>query len=298
MVRHLPPLPALRAFEAACRLRSYSLAAAELHITQGAVSQQIRKLEEELGACLFTRKGTRMLPTAEAEALAAHIRDGLKLIRDGLDGFCGEEPGALVISVMPSFARLWLGPRLAEIGRRWPEMRLDIRSDRSLANFVSDGVDLAIRAGDGDWPGLEIVHLAAPAAFPVVSPAAMKDLLPNGEWDLTDAALLEPADPLWSRWLGAAQRRGAAGLGSTIFDDAAMVVDAALDGAGVALVRSHLVARLLTSGRLVRLQKPTAAPGRSYFAVWPRRSRKARLIGEFVDWLRAELPASVARAEA
>lgn len=296
-MRHLPPLPALRAFEAACRLQSYSQAAAELHITQGAVSQQIRKLEEELGAHLFVRKGPRMLPTPEAETLAASIRDGLKLIRDGLDGFCGEEPGALVISVMPSFARLWLGPRLAEIGRRWPEMRLDIRSERGLANFVTDGVDVAVRAGDGHWPGLEIVHLAAPAAFPVVSPGAMKDLLPNGEWDLTDAALLEPADPMWSRWLGAARRRGAAGLGSTIFDDSAMVVDAALDGSGVALVRSHLVARHLAQGRLVRLQKPTAAPGFSYFAVWPRRSRKAKLIGEFVDWLRVELPASVTRAE-
>jgi LysR family glycine cleavage system transcriptional activator len=239
-----------------------------------------------------------MIPTPEAEALAASVRDGLKLIRDGIDGFCGEEPGALVISVMPSFARLWLGPRLAEIGRRFPDMRLDIRSERGLANFVTDGVDLAVRAGDGDWPGLEIVHLAAPAAFPVVSPGAINDLLPNGEWDLTDAALLEPSDPLWSRWLGGARRRGAAGLGSTIFDDAAMVVDAALDGAGVALVRSHLVARLLAQGRLARLQKPTAAPGRSYFAVWPRRSRKAKLIGEFVDWLRAELTDSVARAEA
>jgi LysR family glycine cleavage system transcriptional activator len=296
-VRHLPPLPALRAFEAACRLQSYSQAAGELHITQGAVSQQIRKLEEELGAHLFVRKGTRMLPTPEAEVLAAGIRDGLKLIRDGLDGFRGEEPGSLVISVMPSFARLWLGPRLAEIGRRWPELRLDIRSDRSLANFVTDGVDLAVRAGDGDWPGLEITHLAAPAAFPVVSPAAMAELLPNGEWDLTDAALLEPADPLWSRWLGAARRRGAAGLGSTIFDDSAMVVDAALEGSGVALVRSHLVGRLLAQGRLVRLQKPTAAPGHSYFAVWPRRSRKARLIGDLVEWLRVEMSASVVRAE-
>jgi LysR family glycine cleavage system transcriptional activator len=296
-MRHLPPLPALRAFEAACRLQSYSAAAAELHITQGAVSQQIRKLEEQLGAPLFARRGPRMLPTPEAETLAASIRDGLKLIRDGLDGFCGEEPGALVISVMPSFARLWLGPRLAEIGRRWPEMRLDIRSEQRLANFVTDGVDLAIRAGDGDWPGVEIVHLAAPAAFPVVSPAAIKDLLPNGEWDLTDAALLEPSDPLWSRWLGAGRRRGAAGVGSTIFDDSAMVVDAALDGSGVALVRSHLVARLLAQGRLVRLQKPTAAPGRSYFAVWPRRSRKAKLIGELVDWLRVELSASIVRAE-
>jgi LysR family glycine cleavage system transcriptional activator len=297
-MRHLPPLPALRAFEAACRLRSYSLAAAELHITQGAVSQQIRKLEDQLGAQLFVRRGARMLPTPGAESLAASVRDGLKLIRDGLDGFCGEEPGTLVISVMPSFARLWLGPRLAEIGRRWPQMRLDIRSERSLANFVSDGVDLGVRAGDGDWPGLEVAHLAAPAAFPVVAPAAMKELLPNGEWDLTDAALLEPSDPLWSRWLGGARRRGAAGLGSTIFDDSALVVDAALDGAGVALLRSHLVERLLAQGRLVRLQKPTAAPGNSYFAVWPRRSRKARLIGELVDWLRGELSASVARAEA
>ena len=95
MIRHLPPLPALRAFEAACRLQSYSQAAAELNITQGAVSQQIRKLEEQLGACLFTRKGARMLPTPEAEILAANVRDGLKLIRDGLDGFCGEDQGAL-----------------------------------------------------------------------------------------------------------------------------------------------------------------------------------------------------------
>lgn len=297
-MRHLPPLPALRAFEAACRLRSYSLAAGELNITQGAVSQQIRKLEEELGARLFVRRGTRMQPTPQAEVLAGNVRDALKLIRDGLDSFCGEEPSSLVLSVMPSFARLWLGPRLPEIARLWPELRLDIRSDRALANFIADGVDLAVRVGDGDWPGLEIVHLGAPAAFPVCSPLAMAELLPSGEGDLSDATLLEPSDPRWGLWLGTARPRGTPGLGATVFDDAAMVVDAAIDGAGVALVRSILVGRLLKSGRLVRLQRPNSTPARPFFAVWPRGSRKARLIGPFVDWLRVEMLASLAEAEA
>lgn len=298
MPRHLPPLPALRAFEAACRLNSYSLAASELNITQGAVSQQIRRLEEDLGARLFVRRGARMHPTAQAESLAADIRKAMKLIRDGLDSFCGDEPSTLVVSVVPSLARLWLGPRVAEIAARWPELRLEIRSDRTLANFITDGVDLAVRIGDGDWPGVEVDYLAAPVAFPVCSPEAMARLLPAGEWDLSSALLLEIDHPLWSRWLGGDSRRGAGGLGATIFDDSAMVVEAALEGAGVGLVRSLLVERLLRSGRLVRLQNPTATPGRSYFAVWPRGSRKARLIGEFVAWLKQEMAASIAWAEA
>jgi LysR family glycine cleavage system transcriptional activator len=277
VIRHLPPLPALRAFEAACRLNSYSLAARELNITQGAVSQQIRRLEEDLGARLFLRQGARMRPTPEAEVLAIAIRDGLKLIREGLEGFCGEEEPVLVLSVLPSFARMWLGPRLRDVARRMPELTLDIRQDTALANFVTDGIDLAIRIGDGDWPGVEMAHLGAPVMFPVCAPQAMAELLPSGENDLSDAALLEPGDPRWSRWLGGGRRRGAQGLGATLFDDATMVVDAALDGAGVALIRSVLVGRLLKSGRLVRLQKPTSAPVRPLFAVWPRGSRKARL---------------------
>lgn len=298
MLRHLPPLPALRAFEAACRLSSYSLAAAELNITQGAVSQQIRKLENDLGACLFTRRGARMLPTPQAEILAGNIREGLKLIRDGLDGFRGEEPSTLVISVIPSFARMWLGPRLPEIARRLPGVSLDIRQDQALANFVTDGVDLAVRIGDGDWPGVEMEHLGAPVIFPVCSPDAMATLLPSGEGELSDAALLEPTDPRWARWIGGRRRRASDRLGATIFDDAAMVVDAALDGQGVALVRSMLVGRLLRSGRLVRLQKPTFTPARPFFAVWSPNSRKARLIGEFVAWLKTETEASTAEAEA
>lgn len=297
-MRHLPPLPALRAFEAACRLNSYSLAATELNITQGAVSQQIRRLEEDLGARLFTRQGTRMRPTAEAQVLAAAIRDGLKLIRDGLEGFHGQEAQVLVLSVIPSFARMWLGPRLREIARLLPGVALDIRQDLALANFVTDGVDLAIRIGDGAWPGVEMAHIGAPVLFPVCAPDAMAELLPSGEGDLSDAALLEPTDPRWSRWLGSGRRRGAHSLGATIFDDAAMVVDAALEGEGVALVRSVLVGRLLESGRLVRLQKPTVMPGRPFFAVWHGGSRKLRLIGAFVAWLQTEMAASIAKAEA
>jgi DNA-binding transcriptional LysR family regulator len=239
-----------------------------------------------------------MRPTPEAEALAAAIRDGLKLIREGLAGFHGEEDDVLVISVIPSFARLWLGPRLREIARRMPGVTLDIRQDQALANFVTDGIDLAIRIGDGAWPGVEMAHLGAPVLFPVCAPEAMAELLPSGEGDLSDAALLEPTDPRWSRWLGAGRRRGGQSLGATIFDDAAMVVDAALEGAGVALVRSVLVERQIVSGRLVRLQKPTAMPARPFYAVWTGGSRKLRLIGEFVGWLQTEMAASIARAEA
>jgi LysR family glycine cleavage system transcriptional activator len=222
----------------------------------------------------------------------------LNLIRDGLDSFCGDEPSTLVISVIPSFARLWLGPRLKEIARRFPDLSLDIRSEQALANFVTDGIDLAVRIGDGDWPGVEMEHLGAPVLFPVCSPDAIGELLPSGEGDLSGAALLEPSDPRWNRWLGGARRPAVPGPRGTIFDDAALVVDAAIEGQGVALVRSVLVGRLLKSGRLVRLMKPTSTPARPFFAVWARNSRKARLIGEFVEWLKAEVQASTAEAEA
>jgi LysR family glycine cleavage system transcriptional activator len=295
----LPPLPTLRAFEAACRLQSYSLAAAELHVSQGAVSQQIRALEEELGQRLFTRSANRMIPTDAALRLASAVRDGLGVLRSGLDEFRSLSASSLVLSVMPSFGRLWLGPRVATLGALWPDVAFQIRTDRALANFNDDGVDLGVRVGDGQWPGLEVVHLANTVAFPVASPELRDRLLAEGggRIDLTRAPLLEPDNPEWSAWVAADRRRPTGGLSATIFDDADMVVDAALDGGGVALVRSVLVDRLLNSGRLVRLLAPSSTPGAAYFAVWPRRSSKARLIASVVEWLKEEVESSVVAAE-
>lgn len=298
MSNRLPPLPTLRAFEAACRLQSYSLAAAELHVSQGAISQQVRGLEEELGQRLFTRAGNRMLPTDPALALARSVREGLQVLRAGLDDFSNASSSTLVLSVMPSFARLWLGPRLAAIGAMWPQLRLEIRTERTLANFHDDGVDLAVRAGDGHWPGLEVVHLANSVAFPVASPDLYARLSASGAIDLASATLLEPENPNWGAWVSPDRRRPTGGLSATVFDDADMIVDAAADGAGVALVRSVLLGRQLKSGRLVRLLAPSCTPGSGYFAAWPRRSAKAKLIAPVVDWLRGEMQASIAQAEA
>jgi LysR family glycine cleavage system transcriptional activator len=288
--RRLPPFQALRALEAACRHQSYSAAAAELHVTHGAISQQIRRLEEEFGQCLFDRVGHRMMPSPAAQALAAKVAEALTLLREGVEVLDGRgEARALVLSVLPSFARFWMTPRIPQLARAFPDLTLDLRTERRLADLDREGVDLAIRVGSGTWPPLKAEPLTTLAIFPVCTPALAAELDLKSPEELVRAPIIDGADTYWNDWLpGAAPRRGPA---STLFDDAGLVMDAALQGQGVALGRDLMVRADLEAGRLVRLFAPLQTAGSSYYAVWSPRSRKQPMIEAFVAWLQSELAA-------
>ena len=291
-MRRLPPFFALRALEAAARHRSYSRAAAELSVTHGAVSQQIRKLEAELGARLFERVGNAMAPTPEAARLAAEVARGLGVLQNAVGAFAAAaERDPLVISVEPQFATRWLPARLARLLAAPAGANLELRAEEHRADFVTDGVDVAIRYGGGRWPELETAHLFTETLLPVCSPeVAARHPIASAQ-DLLSAPLLHHRHRPWSLWFDAFGLAAPPVKGQT-FDDSVMLAEAAAAGLGVALGRSALIEGDLASGRLVRLLQADVPSDFGYFVVWRHDNRKLARIEALRDWLVAETQAS------
>jgi LysR family transcriptional regulator, glycine cleavage system transcriptional activator len=283
---------AFRALEAAVRLRSYSQAALELNVTHSAVSHQIRRLEQELGVPLFQRRGNGMEPLPTAAKLAVSITAALALLERGIeeaDSARTTEP--LVLSVEQGFARRWLASRLAKV-RDVVGRELDIRLENRLADFVGDGVDAAIRFGDANWPGFEVLPLFKVRLFPVCSPQFLALHTLAQPSDLYALPLLRHTHPLWSwpSWfrslgLGPPPDRG------MMFDDSSLMLDAAAEGLGVALARSNLVRGGLLSGRLVRPIPHEVECASGYFLVWRNDASKLPQVIQLRDWLLNECSA-------
>lgn len=283
----LPPFIAFRALEAAVRHRSYSRAADELHVTHGAVSQQMRRLEKQLGVPLFQRRGNGMEPLPAATRVASSVAAALALLERAVEEVGpgkGLEP--LVVSVEQGFARRWLTPRLKRLCEQIGEHDMDLRLENRLANFVGDGVDAAIRFGDGAWPGLESSSLFAGRLFPVCSPGFLQAHPLAQLGDLYNVPLLRHTHPLWSwpHWFHSLGFPPPANRGM-MFDDSSLMLDAAAEGAGVALARDILVEEDLRSGRLIRPLAAEVESAWGYFFVWradgPRLTRTLSLR----DWL-------------
>ena len=289
-MNRLPPFFALRALAAAARHRSYSRAARELSVTHGAVSQQIRRLEAELGARLFRRQGNAMIPTPEAARLAVGVEQGIGLLHEAVAEFTAAgERDALVVSLDPQFAARWLPSRLQRLLADPSGATLELRVEDRLADFVTDGVDVAIRYGVGPWPGVESRRLFGEILFPVCSPGlAARHPLKRPE-DLLAAPLLHGYRP-WSLWFAQfglqAPRKGLQ------FDDSMMLLEAAAQGLGVALARSGLIESDLAAGRLVRPLKGRIGSEFGHYAVWRADNRKCARIAGLADWLVREARAS------
>jgi LysR family transcriptional regulator, glycine cleavage system transcriptional activator len=286
----LPPFFALRALAIAARRRSYSRAAEELSVTHGAVSQQIRKLEEELGARLFARKGNAMIPTPEAERLASEIDRAMQILQVAVDDFSqAAERDPLVVSLDPQFAARWLPPRLPRLTSDPAGANLDLVVESRLANFVTDGVDMGVRYGPGPAPGVETVLLLREQLFPVASPelAAKYDF--RSPADLLAAPLLRHRHRAWDLWFSAF---GLTDPGKGMeFEDSIMLVDSAALGMGVALGRSSLIEQDLASGRLVRLLPHAVDNDYATYLAWRPDNPKLRRIHALRDWLLAEAAA-------
>jgi LysR family glycine cleavage system transcriptional activator len=283
-------LGAFRALEAAVRHRSYSRAADELHVTHGAVSQQIRRLEEELGVPLFQRRGNGMEPLPAATRIATSVAAALALLGRAIEEVgSGKQPSPLVVSLEQGFARQWLMPRLMRLREETAEHDLDLRLENRLAGFVGEGIDAAIRYGDGAWPGFETSKLFSVRFFPVCSPQFLATHPLGQIADLYNVPLLRHTHPLWSwpHWFHMLGLAPPANHG-VMFDDSSLMLDAAAEGAGVALARDLLVERYLESGRLVRPLAAEVESPWSYFFVWrangPRLARTLLLR----DWLLGE----------
>jgi LysR family glycine cleavage system transcriptional activator len=293
----LPPLNALRAFEAAGRLLSFAKAAAELHVTAAAISHQIKGLEDDLGTKLFRRATRAVVLTEAGQALLPALRDGFERIAAGVAALHAlDRRGILTVSSAPSFASRWLVPRLGHFNARHPEIDVRLSANMQLADFARDGVDVAIRYGRGNYPGLHVERLLPDEMFPVCSP----ELLKRGPKlrkpdDLRHFALLHDESPVaapdWTMWLraaGATQVDPARGLRFNNFD---MVLTAAVAGDGVALARSSLTTAELAAGRLVQPFPLRLASDLASYFVCPPAALKSRRVVLFRAWLFEEIRA-------
>src|SRR5256886_2311073 len=251
----LPPLNALKAFEAAARHESFARAAEELCVTQGAVSHQVKALEAELAIKLFNRERQRLIITEAGKDYLTVVRDALDHIAVGTERLLQRQnSGVLTVSTSPDFAAKWLVHRLGHFAEAHPGIDLRVSATLHHVDFAREEVDLAVRHGDGNWPGLDTVRLSAEQLFAVCSPkllAGRRRL--NKPADILNFPLLHldsRAD--WTNWLQAVGVDGAERMHGPVLKRASMVIDAAINGQGVALARTTLAAWDLFNGRLVR----------------------------------------------
>jgi LysR family glycine cleavage system transcriptional activator len=291
MARRLPSLNALKAFEAAARHESFTRAAEELCVTQGAISHQVKALEDELGVRLFNRERQRLVITEAGRSYLVIVREAFDRIAAGTERLLKrEKAGVLTVSTSPNFAAKWLVHRLGRFAETHPEIDLRISASLHHVDFAREDVDLAIRHGDGSWPGLHVVRLCAEERFPVCSPKLLQGRRAlRRPADLRNHTILHLDDRLaWAQWLEAA---GVTGLDPTrgpILNQASMVIDAAVDGQGVALARTALAAWDLISGRLVRPFDLALPVSFAYWMVCPRATAALPKIVAFRAWLANE----------
>ncbi len=287
----LPNLNALRAFESAGRNLSFTRAAEELNVTQAAVSHQIKVLEEQLGFRLFRRVHRGLRLTEAGQSYLPEVRAAFEKLEAATERLVvNDATGVLTVSVLPSFAAKWLVPRLMHFQAKHPEIDVRVSAvDRSV-DFEQEDIDLGIRFGRGDYRGLKAVPLMAESVFPVCSPALAErgNGLRKPE-DLRHFTLLHDDMVLnWAEWLQAAGVTGIDASRGPFFSDSAMLINAAVEGLGVALGRSALASGDLEAGRLVRPFELSLQTAFGYYIVYPQRRDDRPKITVFRDWLLEE----------
>jgi len=291
MTARLPSLNGLRAFEAAARHLSFTLAASELNVTQTAISHQIRRLEEELGIRLFIRQNRALALTPEARDYLPGVRAAFNDLRLATDRLLRKDDDkVLTVSTLASLAAKWLLPRLTDFQEQHPGIDVRITTSTSLVDFQRDNVDAAIRYGRGQWPGLRADWLMADELFPVCSPSLLRGDRPLRQpEDLKGYPLLHTSNANsddWRLWLTAA------GLPADIarqpgitFDMIFMTIQAAIDGIGVAMGRTSYVKDDIAKGRLVVPFKIALPADAGFYLVAPEGRREAPKLVAFRQWL-------------
>jgi LysR family transcriptional regulator, glycine cleavage system transcriptional activator len=301
MLRRLPVLNALKSFEAAARHESFTRAAEELSVTQGAVSHQVKALEQELGIKLFNRERQRLKITEPGREYLAVVRDAFDRIAVGTERLIQRQnAGALTISTSPDFAAKWLVHRIGRFSAAHPEIDLKISAAMHHVDFAREEVDLAVRHGDGNWPGLHVERLCAEQVFPVCSPRLLKGR----------QRLAKPVDVLkfpllhlesrahWSAWLDAAGVPDANVSLGPVMNRASMLIDAAVGGQGIALARTTLAAWDLLNDRLVRPFTEALSVSKMYWIVCPKATAMQPKVKSAREWLLAEAADDVRRLKA
>src|SRR5262249_5427941 len=291
MPRRLPQLNALKAFEAAARHVSFTRAAEELCVTQGAVSHQVKALEAELGIKLFNRERQRLVITEAGRQYLAVIRDALDRIAFGTERLQQRQnSGVLTVSTSPDFAAKWLVHRIGRFSDAYPDIDLRISASLHHVDFAREDVDLAVRHGDGNWTGLHVVRLSGEQLFPICSPKLLtRRKRMKKPTDVLKFPLLHFEDRTnWSKWLEAGGVLDPDVSHGPVLNRASMVIDAAVDGQGIGLARTTLAAWDLINGHLIRPFALALRLSRCYWIVCPKATAKLPKITMFRDWLLAE----------
>jgi LysR family glycine cleavage system transcriptional activator len=297
--RRLPPLNALRAFEAAARLLSFTRAGQELHVTQAAISHQVKALERWLGLALFRRRGRAVVLTENGQNYLAEVREGLDRLAAATDRLTRrQDAGVLTVATLASFAAAWLMPRLGRFRALHPDIDVRVAASDEVVDFARDDVDLAIRYGNGHWPGLEVLPLMTEDVFPVCSPALLIGAHPlRRPEDLRHHTLLhDDMRETWRLWLLAAGVDGVDPHRGPGYNLSTLVIDAAADGQGVALARSALLRDHLSTGRLVRPFELALPAEFAYYLVHPPRAIEHPKVRAFRDWALVEAAAGAGGA--
>jgi len=303
--RRLPPLNALRAFEAAARHLNFSRAAEELAVTPGAVSQQIQNLEDYVGAALFKRTPRGLLLTDAAQTALPPLRDAFDRLAEAASLLTAAVDGRrLTLTAPPSFAAKWLVPRLGKFEILHPQVDVWLQAGMEVVDFAAGEIDLAIRYGAGRYPGLEIEKLLSETVIPVCAPSLLADHPLNSPADLANLVLLHDGSPDadescpdWSMWLAARGLRNIDGTRGPRFNQSSLVIEAAASGRGVALAKSTLAQADLDSGRLVAPLRDQTAVDFAYYVVHPKAKGRLPQVKAFTSWLRAEAAAHEAALE-
>jgi LysR family transcriptional regulator, glycine cleavage system transcriptional activator len=292
----LPPLTALRAFEAAARLSSFTRAARELHVTPAAISHQIRGLERLLGVELFRRGSRRLTLTEPGQLAAEHLREGFERLTRGvvvLRG--GQRDGQVTVGVTPSFATRWLVPRLPRLVRRLPGIEVRVRTRTQTFDLDQDEVDVAIRFGRGGFDRATATALFGEFVTPVASAALLRAHAIRRPADLARVTFIHDDSmrragrpPSWAEWFRAAGVRGVDTSGGLHFDDGHLALQAAAAGQGVALGRLVYAAGDLTSGALRAPFPRVIELDLHYYLLVPDSRTGEPAIAAFREWLLGE----------
>jgi len=293
MARPLPPLNALRAFEAAARHLSFSRAAEELHVTPAAVSHQIKALEAHVCIRLFHRRNRTVHLTEAGEGYLAVVSDTFDRLAAATVNLAERDRvGHLVVAVLPSFAARWLVPRLPRFRARAPEIDVTVNASHDMVDLVGGEADVAIRYGRGAWSALKAFRFLAEEVFPVCSPSLLHDGHPIREPDDLKHHLLLHDEPDkrypyldWPTWLRTAGATRVDPTRGPTFSDSSMLLAAAVGGQGVALGRSVLVADDLAAGRLVKPFNLSFPANAAYWVVAPPEAWERPKVKAFREWL-------------
>lgn len=293
MARQIPPLSAVRVFEAAARHLNFTRAAEELAMTQAAVSYQIRMIEDRLGTALFVRSGRRVSLSPAGQRLAAPVSAAFDQLDDAFAKVREVESGVLTISAAPGIATSWLGPRLARFQITKPDIAVRLLATNELADFIRDDVDVAVRIGSGSWPGLRAIEMFPADYTPMCSPAFLKRMGPfDDPAQLLGLVRMNSDDVWWRSWFGQVGvaipsdfSRSSIHVDSQIIEGMAAVADE-----GVAMLTPRFWPFELATGRLVQLF-PHIGRGGSFWLVYPEHRHGAPKVKAFREWLMSEVKA-------